>query len=260
MSAAIRWLKRGRLFVGASASLIDVPGLGHAYTTRLGGVSPRPYSTLNLQLKDGEDRGNRVAMNRQLLADVLDVNVTRFVTADQVHGDTVTVVDTPGHVPACDALITTTRQLPLLILVADCLPVVIADPTGKAVAAVHCGWRGVAAGIAVKAARQVAEIAGCPVQDLKVGIGPGIGPCCFAVHEDVTAPLAAAVPTGPSPIERGGRLFVDLAGTLVAQLQAEGIAVDAAGQTCNACHPEMFYSFRRDSGKTGRQGVLVWLA
>lgn len=257
---AIRWLKRGRLFVGASSGLIDIPGLGHAYTTRLGGVSPRPYATLNLQLKDGEDRANRVAMNRQLLAEALDIRADRFVTADQVHGDTVTVVDAPGHAPACDALITTTRGLPLLIQVADCLPVVIADPAGRALAAVHCGWRGIASGIAVKAARQLAGLAECPVSDLVVGIGPGIGPCCFTVHEDVTVPLAAAVPTGPAPIERDGRLFINLAGTLTAQLLAAGISTVSTGNVCNACKPEMFYSYRRESGKTGRQGVVAWLA
>jgi YfiH family protein len=260
MSPACRWVKRGRLFVGAAEALIGLPGVGHAFTTRLGGVSPRPYATLNLQLKPGEDTSNRVAMNRQLLAAALGYEADRLVTADQVHGDTVTVVDVPGVVaPACDALITTQKNLPILIQVADCLPVVMADPAGRGVAVVHCGWRGVAAGIAVKAAQQLAELTQSRVEDLAVGVGPGIGPCCFAVHEDVTAPLAKAVPTGPAPVERNGRLFVDLAGTLSAQLTAAGLTRQSVAHYCNACHGEMFFSYRRDAGKTGRQGVVAWL-
>lgn len=260
MTPVIRWVKRGRLFVGAAEALIDLPGVGHAFTTRLGGVSPRPFATLNLQLKAGEDAPGRVAMNRQLLAEAVGYEADRLVTADQVHGDTVTVVDVPGVVaPACDALITTTKNIPILIQVADCLPVVMADPAGKGVAVVHCGWRGVASGLAVKAARQLADLTGCRIEDLAVGVGPGIGPCCFAVHEDVTQPLLAAVPTAPAPVERNGRLFVDLAGTLAAQLTAAGITRQSVAHSCNACHPEMFFSYRRDAGKTGRQGVVAWL-
>jgi YfiH family protein len=260
MSPPFRWLKRGRLFVGAADALIGLPGVGHAFTTRLGGVSPRPFATLNLQLKSGEDAPSRVSMNRALLAEALGYDAGRLVTAEQVHGDTVTVVDVPGVVaPACDALITTARNVPILIQVADCLPVVMADPAGKGVAVVHCGWRGIAAGIAVKAARQLADLTGCRVEDLAVGVGPGIGPCCFAVHEDVTVPLTAAVPEGPEPTERNGRTFVDLAGTLAAQLTAAGIVRASVARYCNACHPEMFFSYRREAGKTGRQGVVAWL-
>lgn len=261
MSPSVHWQPLGQTLIGQAETLHGLPRVRHAFTSRQGGVSLGPYASLNLAIRPDDDRPDHVRANRALLATALGLDADRLVTADQVHGANVQVVDRPGmHVPATDALVTTIPNVPLLILVADCLPVVIADERGRAVAAVHAGWRGVAGGIAVKAAETVANLADCPLDELHVGIGPSIGPCCFGVHEDVTGPLTAAVPEGPVPVWRDGQPFVDLGATLEAQLQSAGLNRIGRDPTCTRCHPDQFYSYRRERGTTGRQGVLAWLA
>ena len=142
-----------------------------------------------------------------------------------------------------DAHATSEPGLTPLVMVADCLPVALTGPGGVAIA--HCGWRGLASGV-------VAEAAGA-VQAEAAAIGPGIGPCCYEVGEEVLSEF-----DGMEGVARGRML--DL--TAVAQRLLEQAGVDAVESSglCTSCNPELFFSHRRDGERTGRQAGLAWIA
>jgi YfiH family protein len=153
-----------------------------------------------------------------------------------------------------DAQVTANPDLTALVLVADCVPLLVA--TRQAVAAVHCGWRGVAAGIVGRAVAALSELGNAGATALAAAIGPGIGPCCYRIGDEVRNAFR----------ERGHELAVgnatlDLARAIRAELERAG--VDAAATRscglCTSCNPGLFFSHRRDKGLTGRQAGLAWL-
>jgi YfiH family protein len=167
----------------------------------------------------------------------------------QVHGTGVEVREQPGEgLREADAQITHSAGLTPLVLVADCVPVVIARP--GAVAAVHCGWRGVAGGILERALDALGP------GEAVAALGPGIGPCCYEVGEEVREAFRArGHDTAAMP---AGRL--DLPRAIRAELERRGVARVWDCGLCSSCHADLFFSHRRDGGRTGRQAGLAWLA
>jgi polyphenol oxidase len=229
----------------------ELPGARAAFSTRLGGVSEAPYEALNVAILTG-DEPNRVRENRERLAAALEREPEGVVMGRQVHGAELhshqtaqqprvyaDVLPSPIEV---DAHATADRELTPLVMVADCLPVALTGPGGVAMA--HGGWRGLAGGILARAADAVeAEAA---------AIGPGIGPCCYEVGEEVLAEF-----DGMEGVARGRML--DLTAVAQSLLEQAGVeAVESSG-LCTSCNPELFYSHRRDGGRTGRQAALAWL-
>ena len=228
----------------------DMPGARAAFSTRLGGVSEGPYEALNVAVKTGDDP-DRVRENRHRLAAALGRNPADVVMGRQVHGAELRwhdrrqeprvyadVVKSPEEV---DAHATAEPGLVPLVMVADCLPIAISGPSG--VAMVHGGWRGLAGGIVATAAERVgAEVA---------AVGPGIGPCCYEVGEDVLAEFADLQGVAV------GRML-DLTAVATRLLERAGVnEIDASG-LCTSCNPELLFSHRRDGERTGRQAGLVW--
>jgi purine-nucleoside/S-methyl-5'-thioadenosine phosphorylase / adenosine deaminase len=233
----------------------DLPGARAAFSTRLGGESTGPFESLNLGLKT-QDQPDRVKANRLRLAAVLGRDPAGVLMGHQVHGNRLIrseaapdpsayadAVDAPEE---ADAQATSSPDLTALVQVADCLPIAIAGSRG--VAMVHGGWRGLAAGIVPRAADEVSATA--------AAIGPGIGPCCYEVGQEVLDSLG--VGAGRFEGAADGNML-DLTAVARAQLEEAGItAVDAAG-LCTSCHPDLLFSHRRDKGVTGRQAGLAWL-
>jgi polyphenol oxidase len=223
-----------------------------AFTTRLGGVSAGPFESLNLGLLTGDDP-DAVRANRHRAAAALGLEPDRFLIGRQIHGAEIQTRDEPpdpngfaqpGSVePAqVDGQATPTAGLVPLVFVADCLPVALSGAEG--VAMIHCGWRGLAGGIVAQGAAAVGAT--------RAAIGPGIGRCCYEVGDEV---LDAFAPLGGGIAE--GRML-DLAEVARRLLAQAGVAqVEAAG-LCTSCEPELFFSHRRDDGRTGRQAGLVW--
>jgi hypothetical protein len=232
----------------------ELPGAQAAFSTRLGGASAAPYESLNLAILTGDDRGH-VRENRNRLAGALGLEPERVVIGRQVHGAELARHDRPqepstfaepgsADPPQLDGHVTDVMGLAALVFVADCLPVALAGEGG--VAMLHCGWRGLAGGIVERGAEAVSATS--------AAIGPGIGPCCYEVGEEV---LARFLPLGEGIAE--GRML-DLAEVARRLLErAEVAEVDSAG-LCTSCEAELFYSHRRDGPTTGRQGGLVWRA
>ena len=180
--------------------------------------------------------------------------------ARQVHGaESARVPAGGGFAGLVDVLVTTEPRVPLAIFTADCLAIVLCDPTARALAVGHVGWRGTVKGATQQAVRAIGE-AGGQASRLRVAIAPSIGPCCYEVDEPVTAELARAFGerwrTWATP-SRAGRVMLDLWAANEALLVEAGVKPSAIEnpRLCTACHPELLYSYRR-----GNRGRLVTLA
>ena len=229
----------------------ELPGARAAFSTRIGGVSEPPYDSLNVALKTGDGPG-AVGENRRRLATALGIAPENVVMGRQVHGAELRrhegqqepqVYAEGARSPLeVDAHATDQPGLVPLVMVADCLPIALAGPGGVAIA--HGGWRGLAGGIVAKAVEAArAETA---------AIGPGIGPCCYEVGEEVLAEFSDLDGVA------SGRML-DLPAVARALLARAGVETVEAAELCTSCNPELFYSHRRDGGRTGRQAGLVWM-
>lgn len=250
-ASGVRWLEAA------------MPGARAAFTTRSGGVSSPPFDELNLGVFTDDER-DAVIENRQRLVAALEFPTDRVAISRQVHGsDLIThnAAQPPiwslasyegdgeqsgaggGETPAADGHVVSETGTAALVLVADCVPVALSGPEG--VAMLHCGWRGLAAGII---ARGVAAIGATDA-----AIGPSIGPCCYEVGDEVLSAFT----------ELGGDIalsrMLDLPEVARELLRQQGVERIETSGLCTSCEAELFFSHRRDAGRTGRQAGLVWL-
>jgi polyphenol oxidase len=235
----VRWLEAPLL--GATA----------AFSTRVGGVSEAPYDELNVAIMTGDERES-VRENRRRLARALGRDPEGVVMGRQVHGAGLrehrtaqspqVYAEVMPSSEEVDAHSTSSRELTPLVMVADCLPVALAGPRGVAMA--HCGWRGLAAGILTEAAATIDANA--------AAIGPGIGPCCYEVGEEVLAEFDDLDGVAE------GRML-DLTAVARGLLARAGVTQVESADLCTSCNPELFYSHRRDGERTGRQAGLAWM-
>jgi YfiH family protein len=225
---------------------IDLPGARAVFTTRHGGVSAGPYESLNLGRMTDDDPA-AVEANRAALARQLGVE---FSHGRQVHGAVVRrVSERRSSAPyEADGTATDVRGIAPLVTTADCLPITIA--ARGAVASVHAGWRGLEAGIIAEGIRAVRELGG--EGPIEAAIGPGAGPCCYEVGEEVQERFRTF---GPE-VRSGDNL--DLKRIARLQLERAGAARIHDAGLCTMCCPD-FFSHRRDRGVTGRQAGVAWL-
>lgn len=234
-------------------------GVGACMSTRAGGVSDGPYTSLNLGDHVGDDAA-AVAENRRRFAQALGAAP---VWLRQVHG--ARVVDAgavvPGDVPEADGAWTARPGVACVVLVADCLPVLLAARNGRAVGAAHAGWRGLAAGVVERTLEAVAHAAACDAHEVIAWLGPCIGPKRFEVGADVRDAFAGSPVERflPSPGREGrARWMADLPGLAHDRLDAAGVRQVAGAHACTVDGASDFFSFRRD-GVTGRLAAAVWL-
>ena len=236
------------------------PGVRAAFTTRAGGVSVGPHAGLDLALHVGDDPG-LVRENRGLLAAWAGAPV-RF--ARQVHGTTVVRVpweadaglDDAGAEPEADALVTSDVGIPLAVLVADCLPVLLADSDAGVAAVAHAGRRGLLAGVLPRVVGAMAALGSSP-GSIRASVGPAAGGCCYEVPAEMLQEAVAAVPELEGTTT-WGTPSLDLRAGAVAQLRALGLGAVTTVGGCTI-EDESFYSYRR-SGQTGRFAGVVVLA
>lgn len=228
----------------------DLPGAVASFSTRLGGFSEGRYASLNLGVLTGDDT-ELVVANRRRLCAALGIDPEDVVVGRQVHGAAIARREgrqdparwpvPKADPPECDGHVVDRSGPAALVFVADCLPVALAGPGGLAM--LHCGWRGLAAGIVGAGAEQVGATA--------AAIGPGIGPCCYEVGDEV---LAAFAPLGEGVAD--GRML-DLKAVAGRLLARAGVREIEDAGICTCCERETFFSHRGDGGDTGRQAGLV---
>lgn len=218
------------------------------FSTRRGGVSEGPFASLNLG-RATADEPERVDENRRRLCAEVGADPDALTMNYQHHSADVLPARAGSRGERGDGLWTEEQGLPLLALAADCLPIALAraNGSGPALAVLHAGWRGLLGGIANAG---VSTLGG----SVAAMIGPGIGPCCYEVGEEVADPFRRAFGFG---LYRDGRL--DLWTAAERALRAAGcVRVDRI-DLCTSCDPSRFFSHRRDGGITGRQGVLAYI-
>lgn len=243
--------------------LLTEHGFAHAFSTRRGGVGLAPFDTLNFGRAVGDD-ADTVAENHRRLAARARYRVERLFETSQVHGTQVHVLDGASVEETrrieADALVAMREGDVVGVRTADCVPVLLADPMGGAVAAIHAGWRGVAARIVPAAVARFVGVTGAPATRILVAIGPHIRTAAFEVGDDVARALAesseAAVVV---PGANGGKPHVDLARAVRVQLAQAGVVGSHVEDTGGCAHdePARFFSFRRDGQRSGRMLSVI---
>jgi YfiH family protein len=224
-------------------------------TTREGGVSASPYASFNLGDHVG-DQPDAVAANRNRLAEGIGLAPERLVWMEQVHGRTVAVVDGPRSepLPATDGVVTAEPGLVMAVLVADCVPVLLADPVAGVVGAVHAGRVGARVGV-LPAALDAMRGLGARTEQVEVLLGPSACGNCYEVPADMQADVERHLP-GSACRTRKGTAGLDLRAGLWRQLADAGVGRIGVDPRCTIEAPEL-YSYRRE-GTTGRLAALTW--
>lgn len=237
----------------AATGIVD-----HAFTTRKGGVSLPPFESLNLSYNTGDDP-ERVRQNRLFVERIFGIKPQDHLR--QIHSDTVIKVEADaatGFIPA-DAMITDEAGLPLTVYCADCAAIFILDAHRRAIGLAHAGWRGTLQDIGGKTIQAMERSFGTRAVDCLVGISPSIGACCFLVDEDVAERFQDSFPHWKDlykPV--ANKWSVDLWQTNFRLLLDRGVLEEniSPGLICTACHPELFFSHRREGETTGRMAAL----
>ena len=239
------------------------------FSTRNGGVSRPPYNSLNLGLGT-EDQLTNVEGNRATFTRAFDLAPHQLLTVKQVHGNGVLLIDEPNPDLShflnieVDAIVTNQPGFMIGVLTADCFPILIWHKQIKIAAAIHAGWRGAANGLIAKVVETIRSHFDCQTADLQAAIGPGIG----AHNYEVDRPVRDAFRQGSgywneiSKETSLGHWQLDIPLSCRLQLEQAGLKpenIDVAKE-CTCCHPELFFSHRRDNGLSGRQLGFIQLA
>ncbi len=239
-------------------------GTTHAIFTRLGGLSPAPWAGLNFGAAVG-DAPENVSANFALACDALDISPTQTATTRQVHGNKVVVARAAKgkaqFLGDADAMITREKGVYLTMRFADCVPLLFFDPVAGAAGAAHAGWRGTMQNVMGSTLNAMQREFGCRAADIRVVIGPSIGPCCYQVGEEVleAAQSAFSAPARFFEHKENG-LYFNLWQANFWQAQAAGAAQIVGSQLCTACNTHHFFSHRAEKGKTGRFASFIGLS
>lgn len=261
----------------AQTKVVVLPNIAvpHGCSTRIGGKSAGYLSSFNTGFTVGDDPAN-VWQNREVFAQHLQTPNLPWLLS-MTHGTEVVVVKEAPPIPddltarpgthyQADGCVTDVPGVPLSLTVADCVPVFFHDPVKEAVGVSHAGWRGTVGGIVSRTVETMVDQFGSKPSDIQVGIGPSIGPTAFEVGEEVVAEFQAAFPNNPEiilphPQPETGKAYIDLwmSNRLMANragVPDENVVVSG---WCTVSHPEMFFSHRRDQGKSGRllAGIIL---
>lgn len=248
----------------------NAPGLIQAVSTRVGGISPPTFDSLNLSFASGDKAGN-ILENRRRFCEGLEISPEALTSGKQVHRAVVKVVNEdhkgaggPGRdfLPSTDGLITNKPGIPLLVFSADCPLVQCYDPVKNVIGLVHASWRGLVENICTRTVKMMKQTFGSQPEDIYAVISPSIGPCCYEVKNDFISIVTTVAPYARYAVVRRRKcLFFNLWSFVQMQLHRAGLLhqrIEIAG-LCTKCHPQWFYSFRRDGAPTGRFGAVLGL-
>jgi YfiH family protein len=252
-----------------STALKDYDFIVHAFLTRWrGGNDERPVDFSFSRHPDEEEE--TVKRNGDLLSSAFDIPVENIFTIDQIHGGEILIIDDDFDVLAgkdrdfpFDGIITARRGIAIGIKTADCVPVFFIDPVKRIVGAVHAGWKGTALSIAARAVHLLGKSFGSDSKDIRVVIGPAIGPCCYEVDTRVFESMKHLSDRDLYFTEgdNEGKWMLDLGAANKSQLEKQGIPAGNiySANLCTSCHRDTFFSHRGDGGGTGRQLNFIML-
>jgi YfiH family protein len=266
-----KWIQKDNGICWEAGALLYAAGLRHGVTGRTGGVSTESYLSLNLALHVGDEPA-AVLMNRHRLCQVAGLDFDRLTTAQQTHGDQIVAVgeaeagrgagnyeDALAHT---DAIMTNCSGIPLMLCIADCVPVILFDPVRHACAVVHDGWRGTAALLAAKTVLAMQAAYGSQPQDMLAYVGPSISATHFTVGRDTASAFEALGPAYRACLlQSGSNIQIDLWVANRIILEEAGIPATQIDVTSSCVYSlsKQFFSYRRDDGKTGRMAAFAVL-
>jgi YfiH family protein len=227
----------------------------HFFSTKIGGVSTGEFENLNLGVYT-EDSKDNILTNMNKIFSACGMDSRRIVYLNQIHSDCFFQVSEENYIDikgACgDALITSAKGIAIGVFTADCVPVILVDSETKTAAVIHAGWKGTYKNIVKKVICQMVDKMGTNTDNIEAVIGPSIGPCCFEVGSEVAEKFNFV-------LRKEGRYYVDLWKENEKQIIESGVHSDkiTTGNLCTVCEDDLFFSYRRDSGKTGRMGTFV---
>ncbi len=239
----------------------------HGFLSRVGGVSGPPFSSLNFDVRDGDTPEN-VSENREIISRASGALMGKLILVNQVHGNSVLILDDfPGGAASyrpvdADAIITGLTNFPIGILTADCLPALLYDPVNTVIGAVHAGWKGTVRSITVKTVEAMRARFGSRPRDIICALGPYIGPCCYTVGENVCREFTDALGPEMNCFKRDTEgLRLDMGASNMEQLHQAGLLMDniSVSPFCTSCRNDLFFSYRKDGLRTGRQLSFIML-
>ncbi|MFK5924995.1 MAG: peptidoglycan editing factor PgeF [Desulfuromusa sp.] len=262
----MKLVRKGKISYLQPTKLSD--GLIAGFSTRNGGVSRPPYNSLNLGLGTADQLAN-VEGNRAAFTRAFDLPPHQLLTVKQTHGEDILLIDESNPdlshflTVEADAIVTNQAEIMIGILTADCFPLLIWHGEKNIIAVVHAGWRGAANGLIAKVIQAMHAHFGCPVAELQGAIGPGIGAHTY----EVDRPVRDAFRQGTgfwneiSKETKLGHWQLDIPLSCQLQLEQSGLKLQniEIAKECTCCHPELFFSHRRDNGITGRQMSFMQL-
>lgn len=243
----------------------------HGFTTRNGGVSHPPFSSLNMGKSTSDDQ-DKVEENYNRILSALDVSMRKRFMTRQVHSDIVVYIDEKrvaegndkdNFIDAVDGLITDQTEPVLLTYYADCVPLFFYDPVNHVGGVVHSGWKGTSKQIGKRAVKRMSEVFGSRPEDILAGIGPSAGLCCYEVDDavlDQFSWMKDTIHEYTKPSE-SGRYFIDLKGINKAILQSSGLRNESIeiSDNCTMCQNDLLFSYRVEKPKQGRMAAIFAL-
>lgn len=247
--------------------------LGHFISSRHGGYSKPPFNSLNIGLHVG-DKDETVIENRKQLASMVGYQAGLSVFGNQTHSCTARIINqddagrgsfsTQSAFDQTDAFITQAKHVCLHVMMADCVPILIADIKTKTVAAIHAGWKGTVQQIALHTIHKMQKEFGCSPQDMIAGIGPSNGPCCYEIGQDVADEVLKMPGQDTSlllsPSGEGKYIFnqwlANKQQLIMAGLPEKNIELM---EVCTQCGHNDFFSSRFHKGHTGRFAAGIWI-
>ncbi|MCV6608389.1 MAG: peptidoglycan editing factor PgeF [Campylobacterales bacterium] len=214
----------------------------------------------NIAFHVGDNKSN-VIKNHEKLARKLNYDVNSLVWMKQIHGNDVVTVDENidfQNPPTCDSLITNIKNKPLMVMVADCTPILFYDEKQKAIGAIHAGRAGAFLNIVKETALKMAKTYGTKIEDLKVHLGTSIKNCCYQVNEEIEKE-ANSLGYGFSISKTGNGIFLDVNKILNKQLKDLGITDIEESGSCSSCESDSLFSYRKDKEKQGRMAGVIMM-
>ena len=246
-----------------TSQVFDAYEIKHGFFMRHGGCSPHPWKSLNMATSVGDSREN-VIENRRRIADSLMIESNSFYDLWQVHSDSVIIAERPralseAHLKA-DAIVTDKSSVALLMLFADCVPMLFFDPEHKVIGAAHAGWKGTIGGIASKTIKRMTDKFHSSPEKIISVIGPSICREHYPIGEDVAEKVNSAYkPDDQVLIKQNGKIFMDLPKANRILLEKCGLKYIEVTNICTQCNNEDWFSHRAENGKTGRFAAIITL-
>jgi polyphenol oxidase len=237
---------------------IFIPTIFQGYPEVIAGMSLRSTAInednyfFNLSYKVGDDH-HRVQNNRNQFFSKLRMEEKTLADADQCHSTLCRHVITPGRYESCDALVTDKKQIPLAVSIADCVPILLYEPSKRIIGAVHAGWRGTVNGILTRTVEMMKELFLVDPETIRAFIGPSAGVCCYEVSDEVAVMFEDKIVSSHSKYK------IDLKKQNLVQLQRSGLLTKhiELSPDCTICNKERFHSFRRDGNTSGRMLAVI---